>query len=353
MSQSAYKVEIEGSDVEFQVKPNETIVKAAARQGISFPSLCNVGECGSCRCTLKTGRIKLKKDVSHHIAPHQLKLGHMLGCQSLAQSDVVLNVPTLSPPQDSACDPVQSAGVIKSIRPLNDDIVEVTIELEKPVNYRAGQYAHLTLPQVEGLNAVPRSYSFASGQGSRDPHRVTFHIRKVPGGAFTSWLFEEDRLGAECFFSGPFGDFGWQEGRQKPLFIAGGSGFSPIQALLENCLENSGPLDAVLIYGARTRKDVYCLARVGELQKIWPGSLTFIPVLSQEPEDSDWPGARGFVHDILSAPVVNASERTAYMCGPPPMIDACLDVLSPIIAPEKIHYDKFLDRSHMEALAQE
>ncbi|MBV1933439.1 MAG: oxidoreductase, partial [Parvibaculaceae bacterium] len=106
-------------------------------------------------------------------------------------------------------------------------------------------------------------------------------------------------------------------------------------------------------YGARTRKDVYCLSRVGELQKIWPGSLTFIPVLSQEPEGSDWPGARGFVHDILSAPVVNASERTAYMCGPPLMIDACLDVLSPLITPEKIHYDKFLDRSHMEALAQE
>ncbi|MBV1886932.1 MAG: 2Fe-2S iron-sulfur cluster binding domain-containing protein, partial [Parvibaculaceae bacterium] len=192
MSQSAYKVEIEGSDVEFQVKPNETIVKAAARQGISFPSLCNVGECGSCRCTLKTGRIKLKKDVSHHIAPHQLKMGHMLGCQSLAQSDVVLNVPTLSPSQDLSSGPVQSAGIIKSIQPLNDDILELTIELEKPVNYRAGQYAHLTLPHVQGLDAVPRSYSFASGQGSRAPHRVTFHIRKVPGGAFTCLLYTSD-----------------------------------------------------------------------------------------------------------------------------------------------------------------
>ncbi|MBV1885978.1 MAG: 2Fe-2S iron-sulfur cluster binding domain-containing protein, partial [Parvibaculaceae bacterium] len=312
MSQSAYKVAIEGSDIGFDVKPNETIVKAAARHGIAFPSLCNVGECGSCRCTLRTGRIKLKKDISHHVAPHQLKQGHMLGCQSVAQSDVVLNVPTLSPSLDQTSDPVQTDGFITSLRQLNDDIVELSVELERPVTYRAGQYAHLTLPGVEGLESVPRSYSFVSGQTNRDPHRVTFHIRKVPGGAFTTWLFDEDRCGTKCSFSGPFGDFGWQVGKQKPLFIAGGSGFSPIHALLETCIENDEPLDAVLIYGARTRKDIYCLSRVGELQKRWPGSLTFIPVLSQESDESDWPGARGFVHDILTASVINVSDRTAY-----------------------------------------
>jgi len=347
MSQSTYRAHIEGSDISFDVKNNETLVRAAARQGISFPSLCNVGECGSCRCRLRSGRIKLKKDISHHVPLPLLKRGDILGCQSQIQSDVVLNVPTLSPAATSDGAPIQTSARIASQVMLNDDTVELTLALDNPVTYRPGQYGHLTLPGVPALATDPRSYSFASGDLNRAPNTVQFHIRHVPGGAFTGWLFEKDRCDEEIEFSGPFGDFGWHEQTQKPLFIAGGSGFAPIHALLDQCLETAKPLDAVLMYGARTRPDIYCLTQVAQLQKRWPGNLTFFPVLSEEPETSDWPGERGYLHEYLGSPAINAPGRTAYMCGPPPMIDACLEALADVIAPENIHYDKFLNRSHM------
>jgi len=351
MGRENFRVAIEDSDISFDVKNNETVVRAAARQGIVFPSLCNVGECGSCRCKLREGRIKLKKDISHHVPPHRLEAGDILGCQSLIQSDVILNVPTLSASAMAESEPIKTSARVVSAKPLNHDIIELTLELDNSLTYRPGQYAHLTVPNVAALAAAPRSYSFASGINNRAETLVQFHIRKVETGAFTEWLFGADRVDEKIEVNGPFGDFGWQDETTKPLFIAGGSGFSPVKALLEQCIEAGRAVDAVLIYGARTYKDVYCLAQVGALQKCWPGTLTFLPVLSNEPKDSDWPGAHGFVHEILSVASVNASERTAYMCGPPPMIDACLEALSGTIEPENIHYDKFLNRSHMDDLA--
>jgi NAD(P)H-flavin reductase/ferredoxin len=351
MGQGNFRVAIEDSNLSFEVKNNETIVRAASRQGIVFPSLCNVGECGSCRCKVREGRIKLKKDISHHVPIDRLKAGDILGCQSLIQSDVILNVPTLSASTIAELDPIKSTAHVMSAEKLNHDIIELSLELDSSITYRPGQYAHLTVPTVVPLSASPRSYSFASGTNNRSTTRVQFHIRKVNGGAFTEWLFSANRVGEKIELNGPFGDFGWRAATKKPLFIAGGSGFSPIKALLEQCIEEGRNLEAVLIYGARTRKDVYCLSQIGSLQKRWPGSLVFLPILSDEPVESDWPGARGLVHESLSSQVVDAAGREAYMCGPPPMIDACLAELSGVTDSNNIHYDKFLDRSHMENLA--
>jgi len=63
------------------------------------------------------------------------------------------------------------------------------------------------------------------------------------------------------------------------------------------------------------------------------------------PED-EWDGPCGFIHQVLydlylarhSAP----EEAEYYLCGPPPMIDACVDMITALgVEPENILFDKF------------
>ena len=348
-SKTQHTVTVEGSDITFSVKKGETVLKAAARQKIAFPSLCNVGECGSCRCTLLKGQVKLKRDVSHHISDEQLAKGDVLACQSVLQSSIELHVPTLSPANSGHPEEAKKVSSrIASVVPLNSDIVELTLTLSQPLTYHAGQFSLLFVPSHPVLSEAPRSYSLAKGDKTHGVEAVQFHIRKVPGGVFTEWLFDQDRTGEQIILEGPFGSFAWSEPETKVLFIAGGSGYAPVQALLEACSDKT-PIDATVVYGARTQADIYCEGHVHTIQNNWKGSLRFVPILSQEPEGSDWAGLRGFVHDHLHSVVEGLPGHSAYMCGPPPMIDACLDVLGEHIDAKNIHYDKFLDRSHIAA----
>ena len=129
-----HKVTVEGTDISFAVKKGETVLKAAARNRIAFPSLCNVGECSSCRYSLRKGQVKLKRDASHHISDEQLAKGDILACQSVLHSSINLHVPTLSPANSEDPEEAQKKEArITSVVPLNSDIVELTLTLERPL----------------------------------------------------------------------------------------------------------------------------------------------------------------------------------------------------------------------------
>lgn len=83
-----------GSDRAVRIEAGETLLSAAVRGDIPFPHRCNVGECGTCKCRLITGHIRLSSDISRHVAPEELSAGFVLACQSLAMSeDVAVEVP--------------------------------------------------------------------------------------------------------------------------------------------------------------------------------------------------------------------------------------------------------------------
>jgi NAD(P)H-flavin reductase len=87
---------------------------------------------------------------------------------------------------------------------------------------------------------------------------------------------------------------------------------------------------------------------MAELTRTWKGRFEFIPVLSEEPTDSDWQGRRGLVTEFLMPDVPNLANCHAYLCGPPPMLDAAITMLKAAgISADHIHFDKFLDKSHL------
>ncbi|MGH7803516.1 MAG: 2Fe-2S iron-sulfur cluster-binding protein, partial [Candidatus Binatia bacterium] len=96
--------------------------------------------------------------------------------------------------------------------------------------------------------------------------------------------------------------------------------------------------------------DLYCLEEMKALGAKWKGNFEFIPVLSGEPEDSDWTGPRGFVSEHVRTVLGGRiAEHHVYMCGPPPMLDSAEKIVRDAgIAPANIHADKFYDRSHTQ-----
>lgn len=346
----AYGVDLQPSGKSFEVKPGENLLKAALQAGLRWPHDCRVGSCGTCRCKLKDGKVKELSDFAYVLTQEELQDGMILACQSALKSDIKVEVELLDS-SEAAVQVSSHKGAINSTRQLTHDIIELVIKVDEkfPRTAVAGQYAEVTAGNI----SQPRSYSFAKAPENEADTEVTFFVRKVPGGEFTEWLFSEDRTGTNVEISGPYGSFWLRPGDAPIVCVAGGSGMAPIKALLESALNEGEQRDVVFLFGARTQKDLYCLDTIDEIKAKWKGNFEFTPVLSEEPEDSGWTGARGLVTEQLNTAYVETNKldlkkSQGYLCGPPGMIDAAIEVMVAGGMPkEDIHFDKFLDASSM------
>lgn len=241
-------------------------------------------------------------------------------------------------------------GEITKFENLTYDTYRVVIKCPEgsyKLSARAGQYGTI---KVDGIKK-PRSYSFAQTPEMENPYEYTFFIRLVEGGELSSWLAQKDRTGEKVELSGPMGKFGLDDSSKTIVGIAGGSGMSAINAIAQQAKVQGIERDFYFFYGARTQKDLYLVDELKSFENEWPGGkkFKFIPVLSEEPEDSDWDGPRGFVtqyfqEEYLNKGVVNAESIKAFFCGPPPMIDHGVQVLKEAgLSSSDIYYDKFED----------
>lgn len=338
-------VRIEPLGVELPVPGNQSVLQAALEAGVDFPHSCKVGTCMACRSRLSSGKVKAIRDFSYVLSAEELKAGYILACQAKVApgEHIVLEVEIDS--QRPHHPQITTQGRITAQTPLTHDIVELRIALDQPLAYTAGQYAALRPAHIERA----REYSFARAPQAGGDRDLSFFIRLTPGGQFTTWLFEQPRVGETLEVTGPGGDFWLREAEAPLAFVAGGSGLAPVLSVLEAAANAGVARDAVFLFGARTRADLYQLDAIAAIGARWAGQFSFVPVLSHEPADSGWTGARGFVTEYLAAPhVPDLAARHAYLCGPPPMIDAALAVLSAAsVADGHVHYDKFLDSSSL------
>lgn len=338
--QETAKVRVLPADLEFDVPPKQTILQAALDQGIAYPHSCRVGSCGTCKTRLVNGEVRELTDKSYLLSDEEMRAGVILACQSVPKGPLVLENDRLvagGPRHDV----IATQATVTGLERMTSDIMRLTVKLEAPIGYSAGQYAELARQGEE-----PRQFSFVDPPEGGEGTTVRFFIRHVAGGAFTSWLFEAAKPGDMLDLRGPFGDFWLRPGTAPIVAIAGGSGLGPVKAVLEQARADRVPRDATLIFGVRTKADLYALDEISLLSRSWIAQFTFIPVLSAEAAGSDWSGARGFVHEHLAGLDARLAGHHAYLCGPPVMIDAALPVLRAAgIAAEDIHYDAFTDRS--------
>ncbi len=339
------RVRIEPFGKEIEIPGEHSILQAALDAGIPFPHSCKVGTCLSCRVRLTSGKIKPIRDFSYVLSGEELQAGYILACQAKVKAGVQC-VLELDLEADAPSHPTVSITAnIKGKKELTHDIIELKLRAPQFLSYTAGQYAELRAPGMDR----GRAYSFASKLGAGSSQEFRFFVRKVPGGEFTAWLFEAAQIGDSVELSGPMGNFWLRRGSAPLVCIAGGSGLAPIISILQTAGETQVKRDITLVFGARAQRDLYALDEIKSLASRWPGQFKFIPVLSEEPEGSDWEGQRGFVTQALDeSQIPGLGARHAYLCGPPPMIDAAIEVLNQAgVHHDHIHYDKFLDASDL------
>lgn len=341
-----FKANIASSGTAIEVNAGDNLLKAALNNGLAWPHNCRVGSCGQCRCRLVSGKIKPLSDFSYVLTGEEMADGIILACQTSLRSDIEIEV-TMDQPTISLSKPKTIGGTIANTRSLTHDIIEVSIRLDDAIPaYLAGQYAEITVP---GMIDKPRSYSFARAPEKEESGHISFFIRHVPEGEFTSWLHASSRHGQRVNVTGPYGSFWLRDSTAPMICIAGGSGMAPIKALLEQVSSEGMKRQVTYMFGARTQNDLYCLDEMKQIKALGNGHFNFIPVLSREPEDSDWNGLRGQCIDILSPESIDLPNSHAYLCGPPGMIDNAIEYLTRAgVAPENIFYDKFLDASNIK-----
>lgn len=312
------------------VQPGETLLQAALNQGIDFPHSCRVGGCATCKCRLTQGRVKELTRTGYVLSDSELDQGYILACQSVPQTDVCIEV-DMTNQHLRRC----VSGKVVGQERLTHDITQIRIQLDEALQYKAGQFASLSLAI---LGNISRSYSFATPV--QPDAQVQFFVRKVPGGALSTLVNEASVVGETVNVEGPLGEFWLRPGDTPLMFVAGGSGLAPILAVIKDAIQSGTRRPAVLLFGARQERDLYALKEIEALGKQWGSAFSFIPVLSDAAESGTWKGARGNVGDKIAEHLAPGAH--AYLCGPPAMIDACQDILERRgVSREHIFADRF------------
>jgi NAD(P)H-flavin reductase len=291
------------------------------------------------------GDFTLRDNTSFSLSEKDRDAGIVLLCSTYADTDLTIDVSVTMDDLDeigfnAGQETNEVTGTVDRREMLSHDIVWIGLKLDEGVElpFVAGQYVEVKIP---GSEDTWRSFSMANAPGENN--RVDLIIKIIPGGAFGTALKNGFEIGQRVDVRGPFGTFAVRWSHRPMIMIAGGSGMAPILAILKDLAANRNKRDVLFIYGARQYRD---LILTDELEKMaaeheW---FTYVPALSEhDASDMTWGGEVGLVTEVLAARVPSTEGYEGYLCGPPPMIDAAIDVLQGGgCKPKYIYFDRFV-----------
>ncbi|WP_432261972.1 NADH:ubiquinone reductase (Na(+)-transporting) subunit F [Cupriavidus sp. TMH.W2] len=348
-----YSLTIEPIGQTIPIAPGQTVLDACLRNGVWLPHACCHGLCATCKVQVVDGEVDQGEASSFALMDFERDNGQCLACCATAQSDLVIEA-DIEEDADALGLPLADyrAEVVET-RALTPTILGIWLRVkdDRRTAFQAGQYVNLNVPGCD----QPRAFSLANAPGDE---LVELHVRRVPDGQATGYLHDRLAVGDELSFSAPYGRFFVRKSARVPmLFLAGGSGLSSPRAMILDLLAAGETLPITLVQGARNRGELYYDAGFRALAQAHP-NFRYVPALSDEPADSGWSGARGYVHDVLHqlyAQDGNAdfSGHKAYLCGPPPMIEACIRTLMQgRLFEADIHTEKFLSAADAQNSAR-
>lgn len=312
----AVKITLDPEQDSFSASEYESVLSAALKQGYQLPYGCQNGVCGSCKGKVLEGSVRYE-DVVSGLSEYERAHGYALFCKAIPETDLVIEV-NKNPRVMVRSLPCR---VVKVER-FTNDFMRLFLQLAKDqhLKFYAGQYIDLL------LDGKRRSFSLANA-----PHQddcLELHVRYYQKGLFSEYAFHVLQEKALLRFIGPFGDFFLRQDSTRPMImVAGGTGFAPIKAIVENAIYTGCERPIRLYWGARQESDLYLHA----LAQSWADQyahIEFVPVLSDlQLSDVAWVGRRGLVHTAVLEDFSDFSGYEVYVCGPPPMVGAVRDGL--------------------------
>jgi CDP-4-dehydro-6-deoxyglucose reductase len=179
--------------------------------------------------------------------------------------------------------------------------------------------------------------------------QLELHIRHMPGGVFTDHVFGAMKLREIWHIEMPLGSFYLREDSDAPMvMLCSGTGFAPIQAMVEDSLARGMTRPMALYWGGRRRADVY---RADKAQAWADGHahIRFTPVLSDATDADAWNGRTGLVHQAVLQDHPDMRAMQVYACGAPVMVEAAR---RDFVAQAQLSEDQFYADSFLSAADQ-
>ncbi len=312
MTSVAYQVTCEPDGRILEVREGETILAAAQRSELVMPHSCRNGVCGTCKGKIVEGTVDYGRYEPSALSDAEREQGYALFCQAKPLSQLTIECTLISA---AAGIPVRKlASRVQRLERLADDVMRIRLRL--PANQRlkflAGQYIDIL---VAGLR---RSLSIANPPHEDDA--LELHLRNY-GGPFSRHVFNTMKEGDLLRLEGPLGTFFVRDDSAKPIiFVASGTGFAPVKAMIEHELRKGSGRAMTLYWGGRRPGELY----LNSIVEDWVHShgLSYVPVVSDATADDAWKGRTGFVHRAVMADFPDLSGHQVYACGAPIVVQA-------------------------------
>ncbi|MCB1669013.1 MAG: 2Fe-2S iron-sulfur cluster binding domain-containing protein [Pseudomonadales bacterium] len=293
------------STIEIELGQQESVLEALLRSGFDIPNGCRAGACQSCLMKTDAADVPLKAQAG--LKDSQRKAGYFLSCSCFPEEVFPVTHPEI--PLEK-----QSASVSEKSW-LSNQVIRLRIRMDNPDSgpFRAGQYMTLWKDDT-----TARCYSIAS-----DPDRdgyLEFHIKHIPGGAFSHWAASELKESDRISLQGPLGDcFYAPENKDVPLLLCGmGTGLAPLYGIVKNAIANGHKGSIALVVGTNFYENFYLKPELSILASGHPNlTVIFVPRESEGvPEQiSNCLLIHGDIYQAVKTSFADLNHHKIYLCG--------------------------------------
>ncbi len=297
-----------------QVQAGANLLEALRANDVPISYSCMAGRCGTCRCKVVSGSVIETGREAKITNPGEGD--YVLACTSVLTESCGIEIPE---PDEIVTHPARIIkATVTAIEDATHDIKVIRLKPAKPLSFSPGQYATLQFTPDH-----VRPYSMASLCTDGE---LEFHVRRVPDGRVTGYLFNELKVGDAVRVAGPLGTAYLRKRHEGPMLcVAGGTGLAPILSILRGTID-AGMANPVYVYfGVRSPQDIYGLEQLQVLQTALPSLKVEVIVTTDDDQGS---GKRiGLVTDAIAHDISDFQGWRAYVCGAPPMVEATAALL--------------------------
>jgi CDP-4-dehydro-6-deoxyglucose reductase, E3 len=300
------------------IDPGTTLLQAALDAELLVPYGCRDGACGACKAKVLSGEIDHGKAPQTTLPEAERSVGMTLLCCAHAHSDVTVECREVRSAHDI---PVRKMPCrVQSLEKLAPEVMMLKLRLPTGdrFHFLPGQY-------IDFLLSDGQRRSFSIANTPNQDNTLELHVRLIPGGQFSGHVFSAMKARDILRIEGPLGSFflrdqGNAEEAKPVIFLAGGTGFGPIKAIIEDMIARNIQRPIALYRGVRDTEDLY----LSHLPEHWSRQLdnfSYTNVISGDTPEG-WTGRSGMVHQAVMEDIPDLSGHEVYACGSPAMIEA-------------------------------
>ena len=281
-----------------------SVLDCLTAQGVPVPSSCRSGICQTCLMRAVEGEVP--ELAQKGLKPTLEAQHYFLACSCYPQADIEVVLPEAGLNK--------FAARVVSVEYLNTDILGIKLNPSRALDYRAGQFINLYKDET-----TARCYSLASVPGLNE--LLYLHVRKVPGGLVSNWLFENLKAGDNVEISEATGDCFYVPGNaeQNIMLIATGTGLAPLYGIVRDALQNGHKGKLSLYHGSYDTSGFYMVEELKKLAQLHD-NFNYVPCVSDGASPAGY--AQGLVLDVALAENPDLSGWRVFLCGNPNMVNA-------------------------------